>query len=295
MYYVVYGFLYLFSLLPLTVLYLFSDLAYLVLYYIVGYRKEVIRQNLAIAFPEKSEEERKKIGRQFCRNLTDTFIETLKMLSIRPKELARRTVCDFEHINDLVARGFNVHIVAGHQFNWELGNLAYGREFKIPFISVYTRLNNKIFDKIFYKARSRYGSFMISKEDFRLRKDELLANRHIMALAADQNPSNPNNAYWLKLFGKLAPFITGPARGAVKQNNAMVFVGFRKLKRGKYQFKSIPMTEHAAEHNPEELTILYRDLLERTIRLDPANYLWSHRRWRHEWKPEYGKPIDEAV
>jgi len=293
MYYVVYGFLYVFSLLPLGILYRFSDLAYVIMYYFVGYRKKVIIQNLEIAFPEKTPAERIRISKQFTRNLTDTFIETLKMLSIGPKELQRRTNCDFDHINDLVARGFNVHIMAGHQFNWELGNLAYGKEFRIPFIGVYTRLNNKVFDRIFYKARSRYGTYMISKEDFRVKKDELLANRHILALAADQNPSNPANAYWLNLFGKPAPFITGPARGAVKQDNAMVFVGFRKLKRGKYQFRAVPMTEHAALHSPEELTILYRNLLEDTIRLDPANYLWSHRRWRHQWKPEYGQPIDQ--
>lgn len=292
MYYVVYGLLYMLSLLPLGILYIFSSLAYVVMYYIVGYRRQVIMQNLAIAFPEKTEAERVRISKQFTRNLTDTFIETLKMLSIGPKELALRTRCDLDHLQDLVARGFNVHIMAGHQFNWELGNLSYGRAFSIPFIGVYTKLNNRIFDRIFYKARSRYGTYMISKEDFRLKKDELLAGRHLMALAADQNPSNPANAYWLKLFGKLAPFITGPARGAIKSNNAMVFVGFRKISRGKYEFSAVPMTEHAAEHSPEELTIMYRDLLEKAIRMDPANYLWSHRRWRHEWKPEYGQPID---
>lgn len=293
MYYVVYGFLYVFSLLPLRVLYLFSDLAYLVMYYLVGYRKQVIMQNLAIAFPEKSEAERVRIAKDFTRNLTDTFIETLKMISIGPKELDRRTACDFAHINDLVARGFNIHIMAGHQFNWEFGNLAYGREFKIPFIGVYTRLSNKVMDRIFYQARSRYGTFMISKEDFRAKKDQLLAERHILALAADQNPSNPSNAYWMTLFGRMAPFITGPARGAVKSDNAMVFVGFRKIKRGHYAFRAEPMTEHAALHTPEALTLMYRDLLEKTIRTDPANYLWSHRRWRHEWKPEYGQPIGQ--
>ena len=292
MYYVVYGFLYTFSLLPLRILYLFSDLAYVIMYYFVRYRKDVIMGNLEIAFPEKTHAQRVRISKQFTRNLTDTFIETLKMISIGPKELSRRTIGDFDYLLDLEKRGFNIHIMAGHQFNWELGNLAYGKMFTIPFIGVYTRLSNKIFDRIFYKVRSRYGTYMISKEDFRVKKDELLSKRYMLALAADQNPANPANGYWMHFFGKLAPFITGPARGAVKGNAAMVYVGFRKVKRGVYEFKATGMTEHANEEAPEELTRRYKELLEQTIRMDPPNYLWSHRRWRHEWKPEYGQPLD---
>src|SRR6187397_1545459 len=110
MYYIVYGLLYVFSLLPLSVMFLFSDLAYFILYYVAGYRKELVASNLLVAFPEKTEEERKKIAKQFYLNFTDTFIETIKMISISRKELERRSHPDFEYVNDLVKRGKNIHM-----------------------------------------------------------------------------------------------------------------------------------------------------------------------------------------
>lgn len=287
MYYVVYGFLYAVSLLPLRVLYLLSDLSFFVIYYITGYRREVVMGNLAIAFPEKSLEERKKIAKQFYLNFTDTFIETVKMLSIGPKELARRGVCDVEYLNSLIDQGKNIHIMAGHQFNWEFANLMYARTLKIPFIGIYMPVNNKIFDRIFFKSRSRYGTIMVSAWEFAAKMPQLFKEQYIMALAADQNPGVPAKAYWLNFFSKPAPFVTGPGKGAVKNNTAVVYVGFHKIKRGYYSFKAIPLVENGSDHTPEELTMLYRDALEQTIRENPSNYLWSHRRWRHDWKEGY--------
>jgi KDO2-lipid IV(A) lauroyltransferase len=287
MYYVIYGFLYTVSLLPLRVLYLLSDLSFFVIYYITGYRREVVMSNLAIAFPEKSLEERKKIAKQFYLNFTDTFIETVKMLSIGPKELARRGVCDTEYLNSLIDQGKNIHIMAGHQFNWEFANLMYARTLKIPFIGIYMPVNNKIFDRIFFKSRSRYGTIMVSAWEFAAKMPQLFKEQYIMALAADQNPGVPAKAYWLNFFSKPAPFVTGPGKGAVKNNTAVVYVGFHKIKRGYYSFKAIPLVENGSDHTPEELTMLYRNALEQTIRENPSNYLWSHRRWRHEWKEGY--------
>ncbi|MGZ5220078.1 MAG: lysophospholipid acyltransferase family protein, partial [Chitinophagaceae bacterium] len=167
MYYIVYGFLYVISLLPLRVLFLFSDLTYFILYYVAGYRKELVASNLKIAFPEKTEEDRKKIAKEFYLNFTDTFVETIKMISISRKELEKRSQCEVDYINELIAKGRNIHIMAGHQFNWEFANLAYAIYVKIPFVGIYMPMNNKIFDKISFKFRSRNGTIMISAKDFK--------------------------------------------------------------------------------------------------------------------------------
>lgn len=291
MYYIVYGLLYAVSLLPLRVLYLISDLSFFVIYYITRYRRDVIMGNLEIAFPEKSLEERKKIAKEFYLNFTDTFIETVKMLSIGPKELARRGICDTEYLNRLIDEGKNIHIMAGHQFNWEFANLMYARTLKIPFIGIYMPVNNKIFDRIFFKSRSRYGTIMVSAWEFAAKMPQLFKEQYIMALAADQNPGIPAKAYWLNFFSKPAPFVTGPGKGAVKNNTAVVYVAFHKVKRGYYSFTAIPLVENGSDHTPEELTVLYRNALEETIRNNPSNYLWSHRRWRHEWKEGYPEII----
>ena len=292
LYYIVYGFLYVLSLLPLRVLFLISDLAYFILYYITGYRRELVANNLKIAFPEKTDEERKKIAKQFYLNFTDTFVETIKMISISRKELEKRSQCEVDYINELIAKGLNIHIMAGHQFNWEFANLVYATYVQIPFVGIYMPMNNKIFDKISFKFRSRYGTIMISAKDFKNKMHTVFSNQYILALAADQNPGNPANAYWLNFFGKPAPFVTGPGKGAVKNNTAVVFVGFEKVKRGYYKFHIVPITENGSSHTPEQLTIIYKNALEDTIRKNPSNYLWSHRRWRHEWKKEYGSIIE---
>ena len=291
MYYIVYGLLYTFSLLPLRVLYLVSDLAYFILYYVAGYRQELVLNNLLIAFPEKSGEERKKIAKQFYLNFTDTFIESIKMISISKDEVVRRSHCDFELINQLIDNGSNLHVMVGHQFNWEFANLVYAMHIRIPFVGIYMPVNNKIIDKIFLKVRERYGTIMISAKDFKHKMHTVFSEQYMLALAADQNPGNPAGAYWLKFFSKPAPFVTGPGKGAVKNNTAVVFVAFEKPRRGYYSYKATLVAANGASHTPEQLTVLYKNILEDTIRKNPSNYLWSHRRWRHEWREGYDKVI----
>lgn len=291
MYYLIYGAMYLFSLLPLRVLYVFSDLIYGLVFYVFKYRRVIVSNNLAIAFPDKTDKERKKIEKQFYHNLIDTFIESLKFVSISKKEIQRRATAEFELINDLTDKGLNVHIMAGHQFNWEFGNALCAMSLKIPFAGVYMPISNKSLDRIFYKFRGKYGTVLISAPDFKNKMHEVFSKQYTLGLAADQNPGDPSNAYWMNFFGRPVPFVTGPAKGAVKNNTAVVMVGFHKLKRGHYHFSTRTITENATDFTPAELTRLYKIELEKIILQDPANYLWSHRRFKYEWKKEYGELI----
>ena len=295
MYYIVYGFLYLLSLLPLRALYLLSDFAWFIIYRILRYRNEVVLANLAIAFPEKIQAERNQIAREFYLNFTDTFIESIKMISISEKEIHKRSRCDFELINQLIEEGKNIHIMVGHQFNWEFANLTYAMYLKIPFVGIYMTVANKILNRIFFNVRKRYGTILISAHDFKNKMHDVFSKQYILALAADQNPSNPSNAFWLNFFNKPAPFVTGPAKGAVKNNTAVVFVAFEKPKRGHYSFRAVSITENGSLHTPIELTAMYRNVLEDTIRRNPSNYLWSHRRWRHEWQQDYPAIMQEST
>lgn len=291
MYYLVRSILYLVSLLPFPVLYLISDFFYAVVYYVVKYRREVVMNNLAIAFPEKTIRERKIIAKKFYRNLVDTFIESIKFISISGKQLTKRSSGEFDLIYRLIAEGRNIHLMAGHQFNWEFANLLYSKNLKAPFVGIYMPIANKYMNRIFFSFRRRYGTVLVSKDEFKDKRHEVFSNQYTIGLAADQNPGDPANAFWMNFFSKPVPFVTGPAKGAVKNNTAVVYVGFRKLKRGYYHFKAELLAENAADYTPEELTRVYRNALEKTIRMDPSNYLWSHRRWRWEWKEEYGPLI----
>jgi Kdo2-lipid IVA lauroyltransferase/acyltransferase len=287
MYYIVFLFLYLLSLLPFFILYGISDFFALLLYSVFRYRRDVVMNNLAIAFPQKTEAERRQIAKKFYRYFTDTFIESLKFISISKKQLLKRATGDFSIINELIDKGHNINLMAGHQFNWEYANLLYAINLKIPFVGVYIPIKNKVLDKVFYNFRRRYGTILISAPAFRNSMHEVFSRQYMLALAADQNPAAPRSGYWLNFFGHPTPFVTGPEKGAVKNNAAVVFIAFKKVKRGHYHFATTLLTTSGAATAPGELTKRYRDVLQQTITEDPANYLWSHRRFKFEWDTAY--------
>ena len=295
MYYLLYGFLYLISLLPFFILYGISDFFFVLVYYVFGYRKKIVMANLAIAFPEKTIEERKKIARKFYNNFIDTLIESIKMLSMNERHFEKRCTVDIDSCNALAARGKNIHFHSGHQMNWEYANWIFARKLHIPWLGIYMPLSNKALNKIFYDLRARYNTVLVSTKEFKSRMHQVFRSQYSLALAADQNPGMLGNAYWLNFFSKAAPFVTGPDKGAVKNNAAVVFVKFVKIKRGYYHFETKVITENAGELKEGELTILYRDFLEETIRSHPDNYLWSHRRWKYGYKEGYKNQwIDNA-
>ena len=287
MYYIIYPILYLFSLLPFFILYGISDFAAFLLYRVIRYRKDIVLHNLQIAFPHLNTKERNAIAKKFYQYFTDTFIETLKFISISKKQLLKRSIGDFKLINDLIDKGYNINLMAGHQFNWEYANLLYAINLKIPFVGIYIPITNKVFARIFTNLRCRYGTILIRASDFKNKMHDVFKKQYMLGLAADQNPSNPTNGYWLNFFGHPTPFVSGPEKGAIAKNAAVIFVAFKKIKRGYYQFNASLLCEAGASTTEGELTRLYRDILEKTIKEDPANYLWSHRRFRYPWVSEY--------
>ncbi len=286
MYYIIYPLFYLLSLLPWRVLYLLSDAVYGLVYYVIGYRKEVVMKNLLIAFPEKTEKERIQIAKEFYHNFTDTFIETIKLLSVSDKTFNKRYSSNIELVNALYDSGVNVQLQAGHFFNWEYVNFGVARDSRIPFVAVYMPISNKAFDKIIYNLRSRYGTILVPAVDFKTKFHQYVRGRYALGLAADQNPGSPLAAHWVKFFGRLTPFVTGPEKGA-RLNNTPVFFGhFYKVKRGYYHIQFELLTDKPRDFENGKLTQLFASRVEAAIRLKPANYLWSHRRWKWEFDPE---------
>lgn len=243
--------------------------------------------NLDIAFPEKSKEEKLMIAKKFYRNLTDTFIETIKLLSISDKEFSRRAVMNLDECNAIAAKGKNLQFSCGHQMNWEYGNWVMSKNIDIQWVGVYMRINNKAIDKLFYDLRSKKGTVLVAAQEFKTRMHSVFSSQYSLGLAADQNPGTPQNAYWLNFFSRPVPFVTGPDRGAIKNNTAVIFTKFVKIKRGYYEFVPTVVTENGSSLKEGELTLMYRDFLEQTIKESPDNYLWSHRRWKWQYKALY--------
>ncbi|MET0243897.1 MAG: lysophospholipid acyltransferase family protein [Flavitalea sp.] len=288
MYYLVYIPIYLISLLPLRVLYIIADGIYGLLYYLVGYRKKVVLSNLTIAFPHKTEAERIKIMKGFYKNFVDTFIETIKLLSAGKSFLEKHVeVKNVEILNGLYARKRRVQVHLGHNFNWEYANAAFAAQTPYTFLGVYMPIKNKNFDRMFRFLRSRFGTVLIPATDMR---NSMLPYRHelyLLGLVADQVPGDVQRAYWLNFFGKPAPFARGPERGARAGDISVVFAKIYKLKRGKYVVEFSMGVEHPTKLEEGALTAKYVKFLEEVINLHPDMWLWSHRRWKREWKDEY--------
>lgn len=293
MYYLVYGPLYLLSLLPLRVLYLLSDFAYFVIYYVIGYRKKVVRYNLSVAFPNKDDEERRRIEKKFYKNFTDSFIETVKAFSASPQFIKKHFAGDFSVFDELDKKGVQkVQLHSGHNFNWEYGNLRVALHPAYTMLTVYMPITSEVFNRMFYKMRSKTGAKLLSATNIRA---EILPHRHekyVLALVADQNPGHPKSAYWVNFFGRPTPFVKAPESGARRGNIPVVFCYFRKERRGYYTIHF-----HLAEDQPSttpvgELTKKYAAFLQKAIEDQPDNWLWSHRRWKWHWKEEYGKVIE---
>lgn len=226
MYYVVYGLLYTISLLPMRILYLFSDFIYFLLYSLAGYRKKVVFSNLTHAFPEKTEEERKKIAKKFYRNLADQFIETLKLFSAGNEFIRKRCDADFSVVNYLYDKGRKCQLHSEHNFNWEYANLALPLHIKHTPLTVYLPLENKIFDKIFKKIRSKNGVFLLPSPEIRKAIMPYRNTLYALILLADQSPGNPKNAYWIEFLNRPAPFLKGGESSARLETYPLYFLIF---------------------------------------------------------------------
>ena len=295
MYYLLYGLLYIISLLPFFVLYAVSDFLFFILFYFIGYRKKIVFDNITIAFPEKNDKEINKIAKQFYKNLVDNFIETIKFLSISEKQFINRGSINFDDAKKLVDKGLNIQFHSGHQMNWEYASLAISRELTIPWLAVYMKISARPVDRLFLKIRSRFGATMVEKDKYSNVMPALMKNQYALGLIADQNPSFERNGYWLNFFSKPAPFLIGPEKGAMRYKTAVVFVNIKKVKRGYYYFDCKVITEDGSQFKNGELTRMYRDFLEVGIQEDPSNYLWSHRRWKNEWNNSYQKRWIDVV
>ncbi|HVX51672.1 MAG TPA: hypothetical protein VHB48_16040 [Chitinophagaceae bacterium] len=286
MYQIVYAIFYLLSLLPWRVIYLLSDFAYLLVYYVFRYRRDVVMNNLEIAFPGKTVKERVAIAKKFYRQFTDNFIEVIKLISISEEELNKRFKGNFDVFNDLYQSGINVQLHLGHFFNWEFANLALSNNMPYTFLVVYMPINNKVFNRLFMKLRQRFGSSLVAATNFRNEFLSYSKGRYVLGLVGDQNPGNPDNAYWTYFFKKLTPIVKGPEKGAKINRTAIVMCSFYQVKRGFYQINFELLTTNPRSLPDGEITKKMIAFIEESIRQHPSCYLWSHKRWKWQFNPE---------
>ena len=275
--------------LPLFILYRLADLLYLLLTYLVRYRRAVILDNLRQSFPELTEKARWRIARDYYRNISDVLVETIKLPGLSASELRRRLVyTNPEVVKKWLDTGQSVIGLSSHDCNWEwLPSAAclYG----IPVDSVYKPLNNPFSERLLRRIRSAFGPYLIPMQ--RLPRELVLRQYipRVIALVADQMPNQPEAAYWTDFLNQDTPFYTGTERLARSQKLPVVYLEMVRVKRGYYTATFSIIGEPPYDNLPEGQVIeLYRDKVTETIRRAPANWLWSHKRWKHQ-REKYAK------
>ena len=283
---IVYGLFYALSLLPFRLLYCMADVGYILMYHVVRYRRQVVRQNLLSSFPGKEEREIIHIEKKFYRWFCDYFLEAVKLLSISDAELRRRfTIVGSEQVEQCFQRGQDVAGILGHYCNWEwlscVGlNLPPERMVGL----IYHPLRNKVFDQLFRRIRSHEKNGVpVPKQDILrylvgYRRDGI---RSIFGYISDQGPKWENIHLWLPfLHHPETPVFTGGERIMRKMHNAVFYVEMSRPRRGYYTATYRLITDDAATLPPDEVTRRFFQMLERTIEREPAFYLWSHKRWK---------------
>ena len=287
-YYLVYGIWYLLSLLPFCVHYLFSDFVYLILYRLIGYRVKVVRNNLTTSFPEKSEAEIREIERKFYHRLCDYFVEAVKMMTMSERQIRRRMVFkNTEALNKCFDENQSIALYLGHTFNWEwITSLPLWITKKVHCGELYHALENEAFDKLFLHLRERWGSECIPLVDI-LRKTIEYKHKQqttIIGYLGDQVPHWNNIHHWCWFLNHDTPVMTGTERIAIKNRQAIFFLEMTQKKRGYYEaeFKLISRTPE--QFKEFEITDIYHQMLEASIRHQPELWLWSHKRWKRTRK-----------
>ena len=273
----------------MRLLYFISDGIYLLVYYVIGYRKKTVMANLGLAFPEKSMEERVKIAKAFYHNLIDSFIETIKLVSASRRFLEKRITANWEVLDPLYKSGRSCQLHLGHTFNWEWGHHVLSSHTKYQVLVVYMPLSNAVMERLMYRLRTRHGNKFIAAGNMSKSMESFKGTQYLLGLVADQSPGNLPNAYWTDFFGRPTGFVSGPEKGARAGNLPVLFTSIVKPKRGYYQGFFEVACEDPNALKEGELTLRYARYMEKVIRKNPEMWLWSHRRWKHSWDPAYTK------
>lgn len=285
-YILLYPLLYLISILPFRILYVVSDVLYLLIYRIFGYRKKVVASNLNLVFPEKSPEEIKRITKVFYHHLCDMILESIKSLTISESEMRKRyKFTNVEVVQGIENQNRSMILMCAHYGSWEWIFILQ-TYVKSRGNAVYKQLANKYFDRLVKRIRAKYNSYLITTKEIipTLIKEKREGIISINGFVSDQSPKLNKAFHWNEFMGVKVPVHTGAEMLAKKLDMAVVFFKVKKVKRGYYETTFETITLNPKEFEDYQITDIFLELVEDQIREAPEYYLWTHKRWKHRGK-----------
>jgi KDO2-lipid IV(A) lauroyltransferase len=271
------------GLLPVPLLYGLSDLLRLIVYNIIGYRRDLVRKNLEGSFPDIFEEELTRLIKLFYINLADILVEGIWAFTISRKQLLKRFhITNPEVLESLSALSKSIIGVTGHYGNWEWGSLSGRLQTDLNVIAFYKPLNNRWIDKFVRRSRSRFGTTLTAITETSKTFERCRNIKTLYLMAADQGMPKKfsERAYWLKFLNREIPFLHGLEKHARFNNLPVVYFDVQRIKRGYYTIELSVITDKPLELEDGKLTELYARKLESVILKKPENWLWSHNRFK---------------
>ena len=283
---ITYPIIWVLSRLPMRILYIKSDFFYFLIYYVFRYRKQVVLDNLKLAFPEKPEVELLQIRKKFFKYLMDLLVESVKAFTISEKEILKRySYSNPELVNKYAAEGRSIALMGAHQSNWEW-SISLPKVLNIDMYGAYTKLNNTYYEKVVRDSREKFGviGYKTSEMVRGMQKRFSAKQQGAYILLSDQSPQLHKTYYWRAFFDIKVPIHTGAELLSKRFDLVVINYVTRRIKRGYYTTEFQLITDTPKEFKDYQITDLYTELIEKNIREQPEFYLWSHKRFKHRDK-----------
>ncbi len=281
-----YPLLWLVSRLPFKLIYLISDGVFVLLYHVIGYRRKVVRENLALVFPNQGEEERLRIEKRFYGHMCDMFLEMIKTMGISNKSLQKRFVfTNLEVLHKLEEKNRSVMLMFPHYASWEWV-IALDKHIASKGYAIYQKIGNKYFDKLVRDIREKYGTTLITTKNTKAIVGENKRNNKLSmyGILSDQSPMVSKALLWTPFMGITVPAHTGAEMLCRKWDMPAVYLKVSKLARGHYKGEFHLLSDNPTELPEFELTKRFLEMVEHSIHEAPEYYFWTHKRWKHRNK-----------
>jgi Kdo2-lipid IVA lauroyltransferase/acyltransferase len=276
------------SRLPMGALYAFAAFLYFLAYYVVRHRHRVIEDQLQKVFPDLTAAQRTAIHKRFLKNFCDVLVEVLKSVSMSEADLnARVRILNAEAARAYLDSGRSVMLVTSHLCNWEWLLQAMALQLGYPLDAAYKPLHDQWAERLMLGIRSRFGARLIPAKD--LLADFLRRRGIVRALAmnADQAPVSTDKRHWTVFLGQDTAFYIGAEQIARATRLPILYVSMRRVGRGRYEGELRELWNGRETVEPNVITERYARTCELDVVKNPADWLWSYRRWRLQ-KPLYG-------
>jgi Kdo2-lipid IVA lauroyltransferase/acyltransferase len=283
-YLIFYPLLWLISKLPFRLLYALSDVIYIIIYYIIGYRKKTVRSNIALALPHLSEKERLTIEKKSYRHLCDMFLEMIKTMSITRKEIDERfTFNNLDVYLDLEKKGKSIAVMIAHYASYEWV-ISMNRIISFEGFAIYKKIRNPYFDKMVRDIRSKFQANLITTKETIdvIQKNTDEGRLGIYGFAGDQSPKSDKAFHWVTFMGVEVPIHTGAEMLAKRFDMNVIFLKVKKVKRGFYEATFEVLSDDVRSVPDYQISDRFAERVEKQILEAPEYYLWTHKRWKHK-------------